>query len=372
MSFFNDDEGPQQPTSPRAPRKTRSASPRPRRPQTARTHDAADRHAVMARRRIAAGIGVVLLIVIVLAIDSAVKGSPSSALAEYKRGVDRLGHESEHDSKSFFAALANATGKEQIGVENKLNDARAAAEDLARHAEALSVPGAMVEAQRNVLLALDLRSEGVKKIAGLVRTAVGGKAESVSAEIAGDMQIFLASDVIWSQRVAPLGDEALRGAGADSQSIEASRFLPDRGWLEPTTVLARVSGSGVAESGTLAPGTHGDALIGVSAGGTALEAEPAVNHVSGGANPTFTVSVEDSGENTETGVKVEVAVTSGGKKVSGSRTIDKIEAGKTVNLDVPVTGVTLSTASKIEAKVAKVPGEENLENNQASYLATFE
>lgn len=325
----------------------------------------------MVRRRIAAGVGVVLAIVIILAIVGAVKGGESSALQEYRRDVDRLGQESAQQSKSFFGALEGATGKQQIDVETKMNDARSAAEALAQRAGSLSVPGSVVEAQRNVLLALDLRSEGVEKVAGLVRTAVGGKSESVSSQIAGDMQILLASDVIWSQRAAPLADEALKAAG-DGTKVQGSHFLSDQGWLDPTTVLERIGGHGEEESGTLAPGTHGEALLGVSVGGGALEPEPAQNHVSGGANPTFTVAVEDSGENSESNVKVLVTVTSGGKKASASHTIDSIEAGQTANVDIPVAGVTVGVASRVEVKVEGVPGEENLENNEAAYLAIFE
>lgn len=327
----------------------------------------------MLRRRIAAGVAVVLVIVIVIAIDAAVKGGQSSALQEYRRQVDALGHESESAvSKSFFAALSGATGKQQIQTSNKLDAARQRAEALAQRAEGLSVPSAMTEAQRNVLLALRLRSEGVQKIAGLMESAGSGKLESESGRIAGDMQIFLASDVIWSQRVIPLADEALKSAGVGGPKITRSRFLPDLGWLDSSTAVSRIGGSASAETGPLAPGTHGDALVGVSVGGAALEVEPAVNHIAEGANPTFIVSVEDSGENDETGVKVSVVVTAGGKSVSASHTIDKIEAGKTLNVPIAVTGVQTGAEAKIEVKVGKVPGEENLENNEATYLATFE
>ena len=60
------------------------------------------------------------------------------------------------------------------------------------------MPGGMSGAQRDLLLAFDLRAEGLAKIASLVRTALGGKAKQASTLIAGDMEIFLASDVLYS------------------------------------------------------------------------------------------------------------------------------------------------------------------------------
>jgi hypothetical protein len=327
----------------------------------------------MMRRRLAAGIGVVILIVIVIAIGAAVKSSKASALQEYNREVDKIGHVSqEHISKSFFSALEGATSKEQLDIENKVDELRTQAEGLSSRASALGVPGSMVEAQRNLLLALDLRSEALAKIARLVRTAAGDQAGNSNTQIAGDMEIFLASDVLWSQRIAPLIDEALKAGGEGAAKAQVSRFLPDLGWLDAETVLARISGKGSSAEEAVGAGTHGDQLLGVTVGETTLEEEPAVNSISGGANPTFTVSVQDSGENTETNVKVEVTVSNGGKKVTASHSIDTIEAGQTVNVDIPVTGVPLGVASKVFVKIDPVSGEENTENNEASYNAVFE
>ncbi|MHB1537635.1 MAG: hypothetical protein ACYCYN_03880 [Solirubrobacteraceae bacterium] len=313
-----------------------------------------------------------LLVVLIVAIASAAEGGAGSELQEYRRHLDTLGQESEGVSRDFFATLEGATGRQQIQTSTKLDSARQRSEAIAQSAEGLSVPGAMVEAQRNALLALRLRSQGVGRIDHLMEPASSGKLESVSPQIAGEMQLFIASDVVWSERVVPLAGEALKAAGVGGAQVHGSRFLPDLGWLSPSTALGRIGGSGSAEAGQLAPGTHGDALVGVSVAGTPLEVEPSVNHIAEGSNPTFVVAVEDSGENTETGVKVQITVTAGGKTASASHTIEEIEAGKTLNVPVAVAGVVVGAEGKVEAKVAKVPGEENVENNQATYLAIFQ
>ena len=51
--------------------------------------------------------------------------------------------------------------------------------------------------------------------------------------------------------------------------------------------------------------------------------------------------------------------------------IEKAEPGKTVNVDIPVSGVPLGVASKIEVAVQPVPGETNAENNKGTFLAIF-
>jgi hypothetical protein len=51
--------------------------------------------------------------------------------------------------------------------------------------------------------------------------------------------------------------------------------------------------------------------------------------------------------------------------------VDKTEPGKTVNVEIPVTGVPLGAAAKIQVSVEGVPGENDLENNKNTYLAIF-
>jgi uncharacterized membrane protein len=118
-------------------------------------------------------------------------------------------------------------------------------------------------------------------------------------------------------------------------------------------------------------GNHGSALKGVSVGTNNLEPESALNHISGGGNPTFTVQVEDSGEFPQTNVKVDVTVTAGGKQYKSSHVIDKTEPGKTLDVEIPVTGIPLGVAAKIEVNIEAVPGENDLENNKGTFLAIF-
>jgi hypothetical protein len=330
---------------------------------------------MMVRRRIAAGVGVVALIVIVLVVNGCLKSGKEEALKTYNREAGQLVGESDQQvAQPLFAALASASGESPLNVELKVNQLREVAQQQAAHAKGLSVPGEMQAAQRNLTLALNLRAEGLAKIANLVRTALGGQGKQASTLIAGAMELFLTSDVIYSQRTAPLIQEALGGAGIHGVSTGSTQFLPNLGWLEPSTVQQRLTGKSSGSSpssGQVAPGTHGSALIGVSVGGTTLEPSPAINHLSGGANPTFTVKVEDSGSNSETDVKVEVGVTAGGRQYKDTRTIEKTEPGVTSSVDIPVEGVPQGSAARIDVNVQPVPGETNTENNKGSYLAVF-
>jgi hypothetical protein len=354
---------------PRAPQR-----PRPRRAQHSGRSLGLDEHTLMIRRRVAAAVGVVLLIVIVLVVNGCLKSNKEAALREYNRQVSQIVHESDEQvAHPLFVTLSGAAGKPPVDVEQQIHQLREKAEELAAHAKNLSVPGAMADAQRDLLLALDLRAEGVVKVASLVRTALGGQAKQASTPLAGDMEIFLASDVIYSQRVAPLIQQTLASNGIQGQSTASSRFLPNLGWLEGTMVVARITGQAASSSPSgVAPGHHGSVLKGLSVGTKTLEGEPALNHISGGSSPTFTVMVENDGEFPESDVKVDVTVTAAGKQFKASHPINTTEPKKTVNVEIPVPGVPLKVASKVEVQIEPVPGETNHEGTKGTFLGIFE
>jgi hypothetical protein len=368
LSFFDDGEE----TAARPAGRAAPPQPRPRRPRSPGP-GGVDRHTLMVRRRVAAGIAVVVVILIVLLVGACKKSAEQQSLKDYNHNVSVLASEFDQQvARPLFAELVGASGKSAVGVEVQVDQLRSQAEALAARAKGLSVPGDMVGAQRNLLTALNLRVEGLTKLAAVLPSALGGQGKQASAKIAGDMEIFLASDVLFSQRIVPLTQEALAAHGIHELSTTTSRMVPNIGWLEPNTVLARITGQNPSSSSAaVAPGTHGTALTGVSVGTTALEAEPTLNHISGGGSPTFTVTVEDTGSNAETNVKADVGVTAAGKQFKASHVINQIQPGSKVNVEIPVTGIPTGVAAKIEVNVEPVPGETETENNKASYLAIF-
>jgi hypothetical protein len=327
----------------------------------------------MVRRLVAAGIAIVVVIVLVLLISGCLKSAKVQSLRDYNREVSQLASESETQvSHPLFTSLSGAGSKSALDVEVQVNQLRIKQQSIATHAKELSVPSEMAGAQRDFLLTLDFRVEGITKIAALLPTALGGQRKEATEKIAGDMELFLASDVIYSQRVVPLIQQTLVSNGIHGLGTAASRFLPNIGWLDPTVALSRISGQSASANQTgIAPGNHGDALVSASVGANTLEPEPALNHISGGSNQTFTVTVEDAGENTETNVKVDLTVTAGGKQFKASHTINQIQRGQKANVEIPIGGIPLGVAAKIEAYVEPVPGETEVENNKKTYLSIF-
>ncbi|HEY0516434.1 MAG TPA: hypothetical protein VGD00_04895 [Solirubrobacteraceae bacterium] len=326
----------------------------------------------MVRRRVAAGAAVLLVIIVVLLINGCLKSQKQQSLKDYNRHVGEIAQQFDTQvSKPLFTTLAGTAGKPALDVQVQVNNLLNEAQKLTSRAKGLSVPGDMVSAQRDLLLVLDLRDEGIAKLAALLPSTLGGQAKQLAPKVAGDMEIFLASDVVYSQRVVPLIQQVLLANGIH-QASGTTRMLPNIGWLDPNTVAARLTGQGgTSSTGAVAPGTHGHSLVSVAVGTNTLEPEPTLNHIKAGSSPTFTVTVENTGANAESNVKVDVTVTAAGKTLKASKAINSTQPGSKVNVEIPLSGVPLGVAAKIQVEVEAVPGETNTENNKNTYLAIF-
>ena len=173
-----------------------------------------------------------------------------------------------------------------------------AAEQQAEAAKKLSVPGPHELGPTQLPADVNMRVEGTAKVANLVRTALGGQAQQATTSIAGAMEIFLASDVVYSQRVVPLIQQTLAANGISGESTHP-KPLPAQPRLAANRHRPGASSPAATRhlSGADPPGTHGALAKGVSVGTNTLAPARTLNHVSGGANPTFTVMVENAGSN---------------------------------------------------------------------------
>ena len=102
------------------------------------------------------------------------------------------------------------------------------------------------------------------------------------------MQAFVAADVVYTRRTAALIKQVLDDHDIGGQTIQASSFLPNLGWLDAPTVARRIhadAGRGAGSAASTqpaAPGLHGHALLGVSVGDVTLQTGTnAANRIAG-------------------------------------------------------------------------------------------
>jgi len=336
-----------------------------------------------ARIRQAVLIGVVLLFLILFAavINGCRTSARKRALKDYNRNVYAVITDSNDSVSQPFFRLLESGSSQSGNLQSQVNQLRIAAEEDVKRANGFDVPNGMKRAQADLTQVLNFRASALGKIADQIPTATAQTAGSASSaadainKIAGQMQAFLASDVVYSQRVIPYIKETLDSNGIGGQQIATSSFLPGLSWLSPAYVGSKVNArvGGRSPNGTPAPGTHGHGIDSVSIGGVTMQTSPAVNRIPAGSNPTVDVKFSNQGQNDEIDVRVLVAITGGGKPITATKTINQTKAGTPAEAQIPLTTAPpIGTPVTVKVQVVGVPGEKNLTNNKAQYTAIFQ
>jgi hypothetical protein len=391
LSFFDEGDDPRT--------AIRSPQPQPRRPPDRGRRSSADDRTLLMRRGAAAGIVLVVLIGLVLGVKTLLNHQAVQGLRDYNNKVTNLVSaqgsaqgEPTTVRDPLFHSIDNAFNSSNpsqvaIAIQQDVHQEQSYYLD----AQSWSVPAQMVGAQRQFVQVLGLRLEALQGIAGVITTALGATAGQGNGikQIAGDMEMLLASDVIYAERVAPLITQELVKAGISDQTAAASTFLPDIGWLDPSTVAQRILGFVPISlgGGTVANGSNGHELLTVAArsatGDTPLQSgSGTINKLPyTSAGVTFVLTVKNSGTGTVHEVRTELLFRKTGLNTScltSQNVIPVTSAGLTYTsliVFAPVSCTNFSAfynqALLMTAEVVPVPGETDTNNNRLHYYVEF-
>jgi hypothetical protein len=370
MSFFDEDDEPTR-RQPR-PRRARPAGPVANDPQQ-----------IWVRRAVAAAVGFLLLLVLVLGGKACRDSARENALKDYNQQAKSLVEQSDGEVGQGFFALLQAGGSEspedlQVGI----SAYKEQSETLLDQAQRVDVPDAMAGAHRSLLIALELRRDGLQYIAERITAATGDQGDATDQaieEIAGQMQVFSASDVLIEARVTPMVKAALDEAEIGGQEVVATRrFLQTADWLQPGTVadaigVAISEGGGDAEGGTRGRSGEcpcGTGLVSVAVGDVTLEPDVA-NRVPVGSGVVFNVVFQNQGQSDLFDVETVVRLT-GPSTIRTTQTVETVAQGANaeVGLELPEPPAA-GEVYTVRVRVLPVPGEEMTDNNEQTYQVLF-
>jgi hypothetical protein len=367
LSFFDEDD---------EPRRT----PRPRRARPAGGGVAtADSQTLLIRRAVAIVVGILVLLLLLFFVDSCRDSARENALKDYNRQLSTIGTDSARQVGAPFFQLLSEGGAQPQDLQTQISGFRVQAEQQYEQARRLDVPGEMRGAQEAALMALEWRRDGLDRIAQQIRPALGDESEQADQaieDIAGQMAVFLASDVAWETRVIPFIEHALEEQEIGGQEISKSPFLAGEEWLQAAQVaevldqqLTSGGGRGGEPTG---PGLHGSGLDSTNYGDVTLQ-PGASNQLTYEPGTGFTVAFTNQGENDEFDVKVTLRITrEGGDPITISDTVPRVAMGESATVDLALDEQPpLDTAVEIRVNVAPVPGEEKTDNNRSVYPALF-
>jgi hypothetical protein len=370
LSFFDETDEPQ--TAPRTAPSRRRRAGSGRRPPT-------DRQSIQVRRGIAAVGLLIVVVLIALGVHSCQVSARNSSLKDYANNVSSLIQQSDHTSGQFFGVLSSgASSGNATNLQNQINQTRVSADSELSRARSINVPSQVKGAQQNLVLALQMRSNGIANIATEIQPALGtSTSEDAVTAIAANMARFYASDVLYKDYTATQIAGALNAAniavgGADGVTINPGQFLPNVQWVTPSFVASELHASLPSSSssgGKVAPGLHGHSLDSVSVGGTTLQTGSA-NAIPASPPPTFTLNFTNGGQNTETNVLCKVTVS--GTSDSGQTIVPQTTAGQKATAQVTLQSAPPKGTYTVVATVAPVPGEKNTSNNSLSFPVTFQ
>jgi hypothetical protein len=364
LSFFDEDDEPRTRVRPRRPASSSAASP--------------DRQTLLIRQIVLFG-GVILVIIILFLLVRGCRNSAAeNAMRDYNRSVGSLVSDSDTQvGKPFFDVLRNPGSGD---LRNQVAGFKAQADQQYQQAKRISTPDSMTAAQRSFLITMEMRRDGLQSIADRVSTALGSDpaaADKAIAEMAGAMELFLASDVLYTTRTQRFIESELNEAEIGGQTIRRTQFFPGAEWLDPNTIAdalgQQLSADGAEGSGGRdpAPGLHGTGIDSVQVGDLTLQPD-APNRIPYGPDTEFTVNFTNQGENDEVDIDVVLRIEGGGDPIRVTDNVPSLAAGeaaaatlaldKAPPLDTPVT---------ISVEVKAVPGEEKTDNNKTEYEAAF-
>jgi hypothetical protein len=363
LSFFEEDDEP----------RTRV---RPRRAAPSRGAGAPDRQTVLIRQLVLFGGFILVLALLIFVIDGCRDSARESALKDYNRDVASIVRDSDSQvGKPFFDLLRNPS---QGDLSTLINGYKVQADSQFQQAKRIETPGDLEAAQRSFLITMEMRRDGLQEIADRIRTALSSDAEAADRaiqEIAGAMQLFLASDVIYTTRVLPLISSTLREADVGAQQLQRTQFLPGVEWLDESVVAdalgQQLSSGGGTNGREPTPGLHGTGVDSVQVGEQTLTPD-AANRIAYGPDTEFTVNFTNQGENDETNIVVVLKIEGGPEPLRVQKSVASVPAGAaasaTLSLDTPPP---LDTPVTITVQVKPVPGEEKKDNNTVEYDAAF-
>lgn len=294
---------------------------------------------------------------------------------EYKHYMDKvatIARSSADDGVSVSGALTTP-GVKASDLQGKLAGIAEQERQNVTAAQHLTPPGPLRDENQHVIEALQLRVSGVQGLADTFGATANSKASGDAAVLAAQADRLLASDVIWDDLfLAPTTHELtrLRVSGVvppESHFVANHDLITERSM---SLVLQRLRG---ASTGGTPTGIHGTNIVSVKVlpGGQTLSAG-SENTITATTDLAFVVTIDDSGDSQEVGIKVTLTIQKPQGAIVKTKTVDLINPTQQKSVTFSDLGqVPFAQKTQVNVDVAPVPGERNTANNKASFPAIF-
>ncbi len=294
---------------------------------------------------------------------------------EYKHYIDKvatIARSSADDGASVAGALTTP-GVKVPDLQSKLSGIAEQERQNVTAAQHVSAPGPLRDEHQHLIEALQLRVSGVQSLADAFGRTASSKAAGDAAILAEQADRLLASDVVWDDLFLVPTTQVLKTEGVSGVVPPESHFVTNHDLITERSmglVLQRLRG---ASTGGTPTGIHGTNIVNVKVlpGGQVLS-PTAENTITATTDLAFVVTIDDSGDSQEVGIKVTLTIQKSQGAIVKTQTVDLINPGQQKSVTFSSLGtVPFAQKTQVNVDVATVPGEHNSDNNKASFPAIF-
>jgi hypothetical protein len=323
-------------------------------------------------------LGVVIVVLVVLFVIfglllQSCGTSKHDSYASYMNDVSKIAHSSQEDGAAVANALTTPGAKAATLAGTLRGIADQERQNVAQ-AKRLDPPGPLRPENQQLVEALQLRISGV---AGIARTlgelTKTTKTSDASSVLSAQADRLVASDVVWSDlfkvpAAEEMAQQGVKGVEPPDSTFVQNRQLFSEGSITP--LLQRLQGA--STGGGKVTGLHGTNIVGTkwNPGGHALSTSQE-NFVTATPDLAFAVTIKNSGDSQEVGVKVTLTIQQNPAIVK-TKSISVINQGQEKTVTFSNLGaVKFATKEQVLVDVKPVQGEVNTSNNKATYPVIF-
>jgi hypothetical protein len=307
-----------------------------------------------------------------LLIQSCASTSKHDAYKSYLAKVGSVAQSSAADGAELASELTTQ-GAKVADIESKLAGLAEQERQTVAVAQRLDPPGPLRPEHENLIEALQLRVNGIQGLADAFRRTAGSKASSDAALLAAPAQRLLASDVMWDDLFLAPATTEMKRQNVTGVVVPESHFVTNQDLITERSmslVLQRLRGASTTGTPT---GIHGTNIVQtkVLPGGQVLSPSQE-NTVTATAGLKFVVTIADSGDSQEVGIKVTLTIQKPGGAIVKTKTVPLINPGQQKSVVFGDLGqVPFAQKTTVNVDVAPVPSEKTTTNNKATYPVIF-
>jgi hypothetical protein len=315
---------------------------------------------------------VALLVFFGLLVQSCASTSEHSAAKSYFDKVGTIAKSSQDDGTAVANALITP-GAKAPDLATKLRNYAAQEQQNVASAQKLNAPGKLRDENQQFVEALQLRVSGIQGLADTFAKNPTSKAQGEATVLSEQADRLLASDIVYTDLFQVPATQELSRQGVSGVKVPDSVFVTNRDLTTERSMallLTRLRGT---TAGGTPTGIHGTNIVDTKTlpGGQTLSPTD-TNTVVATTGLAFVVTIQDSGDSQEVGIKVTVTIQKPQGAIVRTKRLALINPGQTKSVTIGDLGqVPFAQKTTVNVDVATVPGEHNTDNNKASYPVIF-